>query len=228
MNNFPSQQEIVNSVIQGIKTAKYNYSNWTADEIYLSYAPVKFLSIHVSQEIAKLDNAPEIFIDATVADILRCSLAKRDGFRTFMKEKYLTPDVLCLTLDERFEHKSDNDSVSRVIMSLKNGVRNVQEDYKGDVEKMCKMIDRKNAEDSSLDYGLFAFYLDISNTARKKSEKRLSEIIESFDKIVNEYKYLKSHFVGGDINKIENIGEWSVGCYVIEPIWSEDNRQISK
>jgi len=225
MRKFPSQNEIITSVIDGIKTAKNNYSLWTADELYLSYAPVKFLSIHVSQEIAKLKNAPEIFIDATIADILRCSLAKRDNFKTFMKEKYLTPDVLCLTLDERFEHKTDNDCVSRVIMSLKNGVRNVQEDYKSDVERICKMIDRENPEDSSLDYGLFAFYLDISNSARKKSEKRLSEIIESFDKIVNEYKHLTSRFVGGDINKIENIGEWTVGCYVIEPIWTIDSKQ---
>jgi hypothetical protein len=46
-----------------------------------------------------------------------------------MKQRYLTQDVLCLTLDERFEHKSDNDSISRVIMSLKNGVRNVKEEY---------------------------------------------------------------------------------------------------
>ena len=223
MRKFPSQDEIITSVIDGIKTAKSNYSHWSSDELYLSYAPEKFLTIHVSQEIAKLKNAPEIFIDATVADILRCSLAKRDGFKTFMKERYLTPDVLCLTLDERFEHKTDNDSVSRVIMSLKNGVRNVQEDYKSDVEKICKMIDREKPEDSSLDYGLFAFYLDISSSARKKSEKRLIEIIESFDVIVKEYKHLKSRFVGGDINKIENIGEWTVGCYVIEPIWILEN-----
>lgn len=217
MHKFPTQNEIVDSVIQGIRTAKANFTFWTADELYLSYAPQKFLTIHVSQEIAKLENAPEIFIDATIADILRCSLPKRDAFRDFMKKHYITQDVICLTLDERFEHKSDNDSVSRVIMSIKNGVRNVQEEYKQDIEVMCKMLDRESREESTLDYGLFAFYLDISNTARKKSDKRLEEIIESFDKIVGSYKNLKSSFKGGEINKIENIGEWCVGCYIIEP-----------
>lgn len=217
MHEFPSKNEIVDAVITGIKTAKTNFTYWTADELYLSYAPPKFLTIHVSQEISKLNNAPEIFIDATIADILRCSLPKRDAFRDFMKKHYITQDVICLTLDERFEHKSDNDSISRVIMSIKNGVRNVQEEYKQDVETMCKMLDRDNIKDSSLDYGLFAFYLDISNTARKKSEKRLEEIIESFDKIVSNHKNLKSSFKGGEINKIENIGEWCVGCYIIEP-----------
>ena len=171
MNRFPNQEEIINAVLKGIKTAKANYSNWTSDELYLSYAPPKFLTIHVSQEIAKLDNAPEIFIDATIADILRCSLPKRDAFRDFMKQKYLAQDIMCLTLDERFEHKTDNDSVSRVVMSIKNGVRNVQEEYKVEVEKMCKMIERDKKEDSTLDYGLFAFYLDISNSARKKTQK---------------------------------------------------------
>lgn len=217
MYKFPTQEEVITATMNGIKIAKANYTNWTADELYLSYAPPKFLTIHVSQEIAKLTNAPEIFIDATVADILRCSLSDRSGFRDFMKKKYLAQDVVCLTLDERFEHKTDNDSISRVILSVKNGVRNVQEEYKNEVEKMCKMLERDNLEDSTLDYAVFAFYLDISNTARKKSKKRLTEIIESFDQIVSNHKNLKSNFKGGDINIIENIGEWCVGCYVIEP-----------
>ena len=220
MHNFPKQEEIIESVIKGIRAAKANYSHWTADELYLSYAPPKFLTIHVSQEIAKLTNSPEIFIDATIADILRCSLPNRAGFRDFMKEKYLAQDVMCLTLDERFEHKTDNDSISRVIMSIKNGVRNVQEEYKNEVEKMCKMLERDKKDDSSLDYGVFAFYLDISNSARKKSQKRVDEIIESFDKIVSNHKNLKSNFKGGEINIIENIGEWCVGCYIIEPTFS--------
>lgn len=214
---FPKKDEVIEAVLKGLKTAKSNYSFWTKDELYLSYAPAKFLSIHVSQEIAKLENAPEIFIDATIADILRCSLPKRDAFRRFMKEHYITQDVFCITLDERFEHKSDNDSISRVIMSIKNGVRNVKEEYKNDVETMCKMLNRENKEDSTLDYAVFAFYLDISNTARKRSEKRVNEIVEAFDNIVADYKNLKSYFKGGEINKIENIGEWCVGCYVIEP-----------
>lgn len=217
MYKFPKQEDIVDAVLNGILTAKKNFSTWTADELYLSYAPPKFLTIHVSQEIAKLQNPPEIFIDATIADILRCSLPKRDGFREFMKKHYLMQDVICLTLDERFEHKSDNDSISRVILSIKNGVRNVQEEYKNDVDVICKMINREKKEDSTLDYGIFAFYLDISNTARKKSEKRLEELLEAFDKIVSSYPHLKSSFKGGDINKIENIGEWCIGCYIIEP-----------
>ena len=217
MHKFPSQEEILTSIINGIKIAKQNYTYWTADELYLSYAPQKFLTIHVSQEIAKLQNAPEIFIDATIADILRCSLPKRDAFKEFMKEKGLSQDVVCLTLDERFEHKTDNDSISRVIMSIKNGVRNVQDEYKDEIEKICKMLDRDNLEDSTLDYGVFAFYLDISNSARKKSAKRVDEIISSFDEIVSNYTNLKSSFKGGNINVIDNIGEWCVGCYVIEP-----------
>jgi hypothetical protein len=217
MNSFPSQEEVTNAVLKGIKTAKSNYSFWTGDDIYLSYAPPKFLTIHVSQEIAKLNPTPEIFIDATIADILRCSLPKRDAFKWFMSENNIAQDVICLTLDERFEHKSDNDSISRVIMSIRNGVRNAQAEYKDDIELMCKLLQREQRDESTLDYGIFAFYLDISNTARKKSEKRLEEIIEAFNKIVASHKNLKSSFKGGDINKIDNVGEWCVGCYIIEP-----------
>lgn len=217
MHEFPSQEEIIEATLDGMVKAKENYSHWTADELYLSYAPPKFLSIHISQEIAKLQNSPEIFIDASVADILRCSLPNRNDFKNFMKENSISQRPLCLTLDERFEHKSDNDSISRVIMSVKNGVRNAQDEYKQEIELICKMLNRENKNDSTLDYGVFAFYLDISCTARKKGEKRVQEIIKAFDEIVSGFNNLKSKFKGGQINRIENIGEWCVGCYIIEP-----------
>jgi uncharacterized protein YsxB (DUF464 family) len=216
MNIFPTQDEVINAVINGIENAKKNYTFWTSDELYLSYAPEKFLTIHVAQEIGKLQNTPEIFIDASVADILRCSLPNRTDFKDFMKKKYIIDRLLCLTLDQRFKHKSDNDSVSKVIMSLKNGVRNVQEDYKNDVDLMCKMLERDFKNDSTLEYGIFGFYLDISSSARKNAKDRLENIIESFDNIVGSYKNLKSSFKGGKINKIEKVGEWCIGCYIIE------------
>ena len=216
MSVFPIKNDVINAVIAGIENAKRNYTFWTSDELYLSYAPPKFLTIHVAQEIGKLSNAPEIFIDATISDILRCSLPNRTDYKEFMRKNYIMDRLLCLTLDERFTHKSDNDSVSRVIMSLKNGVRNVQEEYKNDVELMCKMLQRDEKSDSTLDYGIFAFYLDISSSARKNAQERLDNIIESFDSIVASHKNLKSSFKGGSIKKIEKVGEWCIGCYVIE------------
>ena len=216
MTIFPTKDEVITAVLNGISNAKKNYTFWTADELYLSYAPPKFLSIHVAQEIGKLQNAPEIFIDATIADILRCSLPNRTDFKDFMKSKYIMDRYLCLTLDERFTHKSDNDSVSKVIMCLKNGVRNVQEEYRNDVDVMCKMLERENKNDSTLDYGIFGFYLDISSSASKDAKERLDNSNEAYDKIVSSYKNLKSSFKGGEIKKIDKVGEWCIGCYVIE------------
>ena len=172
MGIFPLKDDVINAVIAGIEDAKRNYTFWTSDELYLSYAPPKFLTIHVAQELGKLANAPEIFIDATVSDILRCSLPNRTDYKDFMKNNYIMDRLLCLTLDKRFPHKSDNDSVSKVIMCLKNGVRNVQEEYKNDIELMCKMLQRENKDDSTLDYAIFAFYLDISSSARKNAQER--------------------------------------------------------
>jgi hypothetical protein len=81
---------------------------------------------------------------------------------------------------------------------------------------MCKMLERENKNDSTLDYGIFGFYLDISSSARKDARQRLDNIIEAFDKIVASYKNLKSSFKGGEIKKIDKVGEWCIGCYVIE------------
>ena len=217
MNNFPSKDLVLKSIKTGLENAKNNFTHWTSDELALSFAPPKFLTIHISQELAKLEFPPEIYIDASVSDILRCSLPNRDDYKTFMKNKGLSQDIVHLTLDERFSHQNDNDSVSRVIMTVQNGIRNVQDEYTKEIDKMCKMIDRTKKEDSTLDYAVFTFYMDISNRARKKSARRLNEIIDSFDEVVQKYKTLESNFEGGDVTIVENTGEWCFGYYIIEP-----------
>jgi len=218
MNNFPTQDQITTAIIDGIKKAKESYTFWTKDQLYLSDAPQNFLSVYVAQSIAKIENPPEIFFDATIADILKCSLSKKYDFKKFMQTNSISQSSMSLTLDERFEHNSDDDSISRVIITLKNGVRNAKDEYKKNIETICKILSRESKDYSSLDYGVFAFYLELSNTARIKGEKRVQDIVGSFDEIVATYKNLKSNFKGGDIIKVNNMGEWCVGCYIIEPI----------
>jgi hypothetical protein len=217
MNIIPSKDLIIKAVMNGIKTAKNNFEEWTGEKLFLSYAPDNFISMHVAQEIAKLDNKPEIFINASIADTLKCALPSRNDYKDFMKKKNINDKLFCITLDERFDHETNQDSIAKVIMSTKNGVRNVKDEYTNDIEVMCKVLDYENKNDSSLDYAIFAFYLDISNTARIKAKKRIKEIVSSFDDIVSSYKNLNSTFIGGDVNTIENIGEWSIGLYIIEP-----------
>lgn len=217
MSKFPTQKNVVNAVLKGIKTAKENFLFWTNDRLFLSYGPNKIITLHVATEIAKIDNAPEIFIDATVADILRCSLPDRKSFTSYMSDNSLSQGTFSITLDERFEHKHDDDSVSRAIISIKNAVRNAKLDYSNEIERICKMIDRDACKENSLDYGLFAFYSDLSNDARKKLEKRIPELIRSFDVVMKKFPTLKSSFVSTEIEKISDKGEWCAGCYIIEP-----------
>lgn len=220
MSNFPSQENIVNAIQNGIITAKNNFLFWTNDRLSLSYGPHKIVTIHVAQEIAKIENAPEIFINATVTDILRCSLPKRDEFLEFMSKRNLSEGTFSITLDERFKHDSDNDSVSRVIISVKNNVINSKAEYLDEIDRICRMINRdEEYKTLSLDYGVFAFYSDISGEARKKLDKRIPELIKNFDKVVAKYDNLKATFRGGDINKTQNDEEWSIGCYIIEPFY---------
>jgi len=217
MQSFPSQNEVVDSILDGIKTAKQNFSYWTTDELYLSEAPSNFLSIHVAQSIAKLTNSPEIFMDATIADILACSLPFQTPIVEFMNKNQISQNTIDITLDKRFDHQNDNDSISKVVITLKNGVRNAKNEYQKNIETLCKVVSTKDQEKSTIDYGVFAFYLDISHKARIKANKRIEEIIESFDVIVSTHQNLKSNFKGGDIIEVENIGQWCVGCYIIEP-----------
>lgn len=220
MTKFPSQKNVVDSILGGIVKAKNNFLFWTNDRLSLSYGPHKIVTIHIAQELALLEDTPEIFINATITDILRCSLKDRESYFSFMKDRDLKDGSLSITLDERFEHKNDNDSISKVIISVQSNVINAKTEYLSEIDTMCKMLNTDNAyKESTLDYGVFAFYSDISNDARKKLDKRIPELVKNFDKVVAKYANLKASFKGGDINKTAE-GEWSIGSYVIEPFYN--------
>jgi hypothetical protein len=220
MTNFPTQENIINSILAGVKKAKDNFLYWTNDRLSLSYGPDKIVTIHVAQEIAAIVNSPEIFIDATLSDILRCSLPDRNQFLDFMNKRELKEGTFTITLDERIEHKSNNDSVSRVIISVQGNVVNAKADYLKEIDRICKMINRDGEfTNSTLDYGVFVFYTDLSSDARKKLDKRIPEIIKKFDKVVANYDNLKTTFRGGEIVDCPNDTQWSKGCYIIEPFY---------
>ena len=223
MSKFPTKDTLVNTTIKGIKQAKDNFLYWTNDRLYLSYAPDKMLSIHVAQEISKLKNAPEIFIDATVSDILRCSLKDRDAFLNYMDKHSIKEDHFSITLDKRIKHKNNNDSISKVIISVKNGIRNIKSEYTNEIERICKMLNSSKEEESSLECGLYAFYTDLPKSARKKLQTRIPQIVLSFNEVVQKYPNLKSSFKDDGIHEIENIGEWTIGVYLIERIKGSSN-----
>ncbi len=218
MNKLPTQKSIIDAVIKGINQAKNNFLYWTNDRLYLSYAPTKMLSIHVAQEVSKIKNAPEIFIDATISDILRCSLKDRNAFLDYMDKHSIKEGVFSITLDKRFKHQNNNDSISKVIISVKNGIRNIKNEYTNEIERICKMLNSSKEEESSLDYGLYAFYTDLPKSARKKLQIRIPQIILSFNEIVKKYPNLKSSFKDNGIHEIKDIGEWTIGVYAIERV----------
>ncbi|MDY0264513.1 MAG: hypothetical protein RBR12_04945, partial [Sulfurospirillum cavolei] len=102
MSNFPSQERVVQAVLEGITQAEKNFLFWTNNRLSLSSGPQKILCIHVAQALGLIENAPEVFIDASVSDILRCSLPNRKAFKTFMEKNALSQGAFSITLDERF------------------------------------------------------------------------------------------------------------------------------
>lgn len=218
MAKFSSKQDIVNATLKGLVKAKDNFLKWTNNRLSLSYAPSKMLSIHIAQEIAKIKNPPEIFIDASVSDILRCSLKDRNSFLQYMQKYQISEGVFSITLDERFKHKNDNDSISRVIITVKNGVRNPKIEYLNEIERICKMLNGNEDEYSSLGMGVFAFYSDLPKKARKKLSSRIPAILEKFNEVVQKYPRLANRFESTQIMQIKDIGECIAGAYIIERI----------
>lgn len=214
MIKFPEQEIVVDAILKGISAAAENFLVWTNGRLFLSHGPDKIISIHVAQEIAKIENAPEIFIDATISDILKCSLENRDAYTSYMKKKQLSQGTFNITLDERFSHQSNEDSISKVVIIIKNSVRNAKLDYLNEIEKICKMLDKNSG--SLLNYGVFGFYSDLSTSARKKLVKRIPELVNSFNKVVEKYPLLQARFIDSGIKNVDNSGEWLAGCFIID------------
>lgn len=217
MIDFPKREDVIKAVLHGIEAAKKNYFFWTNNRLFLSYGPQKIITIHVAQALGDLPQAPEVFIDATVADILRCSLPKRSAYPEYMHSVGLIQGTVSITLDERFEHQNDNDSISRVIISVKNGVRNVKAEYSQEIDRLCKMLVPHAPHESKLDYAVFAFYSDLSEGARVKLAKRIPSIVESFNSVVAKYPNLDGYYESLGIQRVLEAGEWCAGCYCIVP-----------
>lgn len=215
MTKFPSQEAVVKAVLGGIAKAKENFLFWTNNRLFLSYAPAKIITLHVAQALGEIEDTPEVFIDATVADILRCSLPDRTSYLSYMQAHGLKQGSFNITLDERFAHESDNDSISKVVISLYNGVRTLKHEYDEEIRRIAKMLGGEGK--STLEYGMFAFYADLSCDARKKLVARIPKIIARFDEVLSEFPALKGHYVGLPVTELQGLGEWSGGCYIVEP-----------
>lgn len=217
MSDFPSQKSVTNAILNGILKAEENFRLWTNQRLSLYYAPQKILTMYVAQELYNIKNPPEIFIDASTSDILRCSLQNRDDYVKFIKDRQLQDLPFTITLDERFTHENHNDSVSKVIISVRNSVINTKVEHIQRVEQICKMLylDEKFSA-SSLEYGIFAFYSEISKNARIKLDKRMPQIIDKFDHILTQYPNLSSKFINLPICTKDDGEEWMIGCYIIE------------
>lgn len=217
MTSFPAQDEIIAATLRAISKAEESFRFWTNDRINLSFGPQKIITIHVAQEIAMLENAPEIFIDATVSDILRCSLDDREGYVEHMRTHKLIQGTFSVTLDERFSHASHNDSISKVIIAVKNNVINAKPEHSYEIERICKMLDRDACANSALEYGVFAFYAELSDIARKKLNKRMPELLKNFAAIVANFPSLHAKIISSDICSRSDGSQWLAACYIIEP-----------
>jgi len=71
---FPNKNDIIKAVINGITKARDNCAFWTSNKTTLLDADDDFLTVHICQNIAALENVPEIFLHANISDILKCSL----------------------------------------------------------------------------------------------------------------------------------------------------------
>ena len=85
-----------------------------------------------------------------------------------------------------------------------------------ELNTMCKMIQKSKINDSSLKYGIFAFYFDVSSKARIKCKNKIEDILQNFDDLISSKNNLKSFSKVKDIVEIKNVGEYCFGIYLVQ------------
>lgn len=214
MNDFPGKKQIINAVLSGIETAHKTNLGWTNNNAWLSIAPEYMINIFIGQSIAKMAPRPEIWFEVSVKD-LAASIFKNNHEKNI--DKFIKLVERNNHQNEKIDIVLDDGEYSRVIIEVKNGV-NKSDILKDDIIRICKAL----KEASTLDYGLIAFFANVS--AKKTIAELIKQVQEMTQSIIDENKFAIQpvKIDSQNFNEIDKdeIDGWTGAavCFVLERI----------
>lgn len=213
MSTFPTKELIVESILEGIKDAHENYAYWTNDAVWLNSAPEYMMNIFIGKHLAKHKRrspSMSIWFEINIDD-LTDSANPRD-IKRFKKDITRNEEESEKNQKEKIDIVLDDLSESRVIIEVKNAVSAYGRRSRKDIIRICNAI----SHDSSLEYGIFAFYAsdeaDDMNAVILKIENAAKEtIIEADKKGIIQFEKKVKLIEGND-----NDGSCAAVCFILK------------
>jgi len=179
------------ATLDGIIESMELYNQWSGGE-WLCNAPEYLMTVKIAENIANIKGDKLITMEDKVDYILDLSNAIKKGRKPNTLRKNGRIDIVIW---------NQNDT-PRIIIEVKNNVYRLGK-ISQDIIRTYQML-KRNQDNSTLEYGIIAFYIsnhDDKGKAKEKLEKQLNKIIDEFK---NKFYYISHKEKISDIVELNN------------------------
>ena len=193
--------KVIDGVLDGFKESQKNYVAWSGG-FWLWQAPEYLITVTVAKKINEIEGSKYITLEHGSTATLEDAGAKGRGR---------------LPIDIREKGKVDillwwGNDTPRAIIEIKNQISS-RIQYEKDFKRIRKLLER-NGEESSLQFGIFAFYDSAKNGPQKTAKEKISDKI---DNIYRESKKIMGNNFAITLYKTDIVEEvkdnaWGAAC----------------
>jgi len=196
--------KVVDATLDGFKEAQRSYEKWSGG-YWLWQAPEYLISSSVAKSIAGLEGAKYITLEHGATSTLEDAGAKGKGRLPGNIREKGKVDILFWW----------GDGSPRAVIEIKNQIYS-KDQYEKDIKRIGAFLS-KNKEQSSLQFGIFAFYESAEDGPIKSSREKVT------DRVNKIYKNCREILDGGyevslkmtDIHTIDD-SSWVAACLLIK------------
>ncbi|QBJ79592.1 hypothetical protein [Aquitalea sp. USM4] len=198
-----AKNAIVQACLDGIENAQNSYNEMSGS--WVCWGPEYFITTEIARSLATLEGTKYITLEnGTYAALTDANATGRGKFH---------PDI-------RIEGRVDivlwwANGTPRAVIEVKNNVRN-KSNYESDIKRIQTILARKR-DQSSLKFGVFAFYTDFRaedlDKANEQLTQRLSTIKSNVDKLLG--PGFTAAIEHNEVKAPVNGWAWAAVCVVI-------------
>ncbi len=155
-----SIKQIVNATLKGIESSQKKYESWTGGW-WLWAGPEYLITINVAEQLSKLAGPKFITLEHSSRLALDYAGAKGKGRLPRDVREHGKVDILLWWASD----------APRAVIEIKNQIY-YKEQYFKDIKRIKEFL-KRNSEDSSLQFGLFAFYDSADDGKRQRADEKI-------------------------------------------------------
>jgi hypothetical protein len=199
-------EHVVNATLKGIEKSQKQYLKWSGD-YWLWRAPEYLITTNIAGQISNINGTKYITMENGVSEAIDDAGAQGKGR---------------LHGNIRGDGKMDivlwwANGTPRAIIEVKNQIY-YSDQYEKDIRRIEKVLCRK-PEDSSFQFGLFAFYDSANDSPRKSATEKVADKINNI--YTNSCKLIGDGFkisLTKSIIHKKNESAWAAACLLIKPV----------